>query len=177
MSVLRLARAAVARAARRPRWGIAAAVTVAALMLAAGAFAYFTSTGSGTGSATVGSPSAWTVTPATATGGPLYPGSGTVTIPYTVANASTGHQELTSVTSAVASSGGNVTQAGVPVTGCLATWFATTTTAPTSPGALPQDLAGGAYATGGSVAVTMTDAGVSQNLCQGVKPDITISAS
>jgi hypothetical protein len=150
---------------------------VATLVVAGSAFAYFTSTGTGTGSATVGSTAAWTVTPATATGGPLYPGSGSVTIPYTVTNGGSGHQDLTATSATVASSGGNVTQAGVAVPGCLASWFNAVNTPPSTPGALPQDLAGGASATGGYVTVTMTDAATSQNVCQGVKPDITIGAN
>ena len=139
---------------------------VAMLVVASSAFAYFTSTGTGTGSATVGSATNWTVTPAAATGGPLYPGSGSTQINYTVTNASSGHQDLTATSAVVASSGGNVTQAGVPVTGCLASWFTATNTPPTTPGALPQDLAGGASATGGFVTVTMTVAATSQNVCQ-----------
>jgi hypothetical protein len=166
----------IARLLKRKRV-LAGLGVVAMLVVAGSAFAYFTSTGSGTGSATVGSASNWTVTPATATGGPLYPGSGSMVIDYTVTNASSGHQDLTATSSTVASSGGNVTQAGVPVTGCLAAWFTATNTPPTTPGALPQDLAGGASETGGYVTVTMTDAAANQNVCQGVKPDITISAS
>lgn len=166
----------IARLLKRKRL-LAGLGVVAMLALAGSAFAYFTSTGTGTGSATVGSPSNWTVTPAAATGGPLYPGAGSMQINYTVTNASTGHQQLAATTAVVADSGGNVTQAGVPVTGCLSSWFTATNTPPTTPGALPQDLAGGASATGGFVTVTMSDAAANQNVCQGVKPDITIGAS
>jgi hypothetical protein len=102
----------------------------------------------------------------------MYPGAGTATLPYTVTNASTGHQKLATTTSSVNADGsGNVTSHGTSVTGCLATWFTATNTAPTA-----ADLASGGTATG-SVAVTMADAAVSQNACQGVTPDVTVNAS
>lgn len=147
---------------------------VASLALAAGAWAYFTSSGSGTGSATVGAAGAWTVNASSATGGPLYPGSGSQSIAYTVTNAGSGQQSLAGTTATVKASSGNVTQAGTAVPGCLASWFTATNTAPTP---LPQSLAGGATSSGGSVAVTMQDSGTDQDPCQGVQPDITISAS
>jgi hypothetical protein len=161
------------RLLKKKRVGVAVGV-VASLALAAGALAFFTSSGSGTGSATVGSAGAWTVNVSAATGGPLFPGAGSQSIAYTVTNAGSGHQSLTGTTAVVASSGGNVTTNGTAVPGCLASWFTATNTAPTP---LPQDLAGSDTSTGGSVAVSMTDAGTSQNSCQGVSPDITISAS
>ena len=113
---------------------------IMSLALAAAAFAYFTSTGSGTGTATVGSAGAWTVNVSAATGGPLYPGSGSQSIAYTVTNAGSGQQSLAGTTSVVKSSSGNVTQGGTAVPGCLAAWFTATNTAPTP---LPQNLAGG----------------------------------
>jgi hypothetical protein len=153
--------------------GIAALCVAAVLALAGGAYAYFTSTGSGTGSASVGSATSFTVTAATATGGPLYPGSGSQTISYTVTNAGSGAENLSATSASVASSGANITDHGVAVAGCLASWF----TATDSPPTLPQDLAGGATSTAGSVTVTMSDSGTSQNACEGASPDITISAS
>jgi hypothetical protein len=152
---------------------VALAVTVVVLAVAGAAFAYFTSSGSGTGSATVGSSTAFTVAVAAPTGGPLYPGSGTETLSYTVHNPGTGAQNLSATSTAVASSGGNITQAGVAVAGCLSSWFSATNTAPT----LPQDLAGGATSTAGSVAVAMSESGTDQDPCQGKTPDITVSAS
>jgi hypothetical protein len=151
-----------------------ALTVVASLAIAASAFAYFTSSGSGTGSATVGSSTAFTVAVAPATGGPLFPGSGTQTLTYTVHNPSSGNQNLSGTTAAVASSAGNITSGGTAVPGCLAADFTATNTAPTP---LPQNLAGGANSTTGSVAVTMQDSGANQNACQGKTPDITVSAS
>jgi hypothetical protein len=161
------------RLLQRKRVAVALGV-VASLALAAAALAFFTSSGSGTGSATVGSAGAWTVNVSAATGGPLYPGSGSQSIAYTVTNSGSGQQSLAATSSVVKSSGGNVTQGGVTVSGCLASWFTATNTAPTP---LPQNLAGGATSTGGSVVVSMQDSGTNQNSCQGVSPDITISAS
>ena len=103
---------------------------VVALALAAAAVAYFTSTGSGTGSATVGSATNWSVTFPNAASGTMYPGAGSTTIPYTVTNPSSGHQYLTGTTATVASSGGNITQNGVAVSGCLASWFTPANTSP-----------------------------------------------
>lgn len=146
---------------------------VATLAIAGAAYAYFTSTGTGTGNATVGTSTAFVVTVAAPTGGLLYPGSGTDTLSYTVRNPSAGAQNLSATTAVVASSGANITQSGTPVVGCLAAWFTATNTPPT----LPQDLAGGATSTAGSVAVTMTDSGTNQNPCENATPDITVSAS
>jgi hypothetical protein len=102
----------------------------------------------------------------------MYPGAGTATLPYTVTNAGSGNQKLATTTSSVNADGsGNVTSHGTSVSGCLATWFTAVNTPPTA-----ADLAAGAHTTG-TVAVTMTDAAVSQNACQGVTPDITVSAS
>jgi hypothetical protein len=148
---------------------------VAALAVAGGAFAYFTSTGSGTGNATVGTASNWTVAQ-TSTSGTMYPGTSTSTINYTVTNPGTGNQELAGTTTAVAvatdGSGDIVTGAtSTPVAGCLASWFSTNNTSPAA-----KDLAPNASTTG-SVVVSMTDAAASQNACQGATPNITISAS
>lgn len=158
------------RRIRRKR-SIAALSVVAVLALAGGAYAYFTSTGSNTGSVTVGSATPFTVTPGTATGSSLLPGSGTQSISYTVTNPSSGNQKLTTTTAQVASSGLNVTSGGTAVPGCLASWFTVTNTPPAA-----TDLAGGASTTG-SLTVTMPDVNTNQNACQGVTPDITINAS
>jgi hypothetical protein len=142
-----------------------------ALALAGGAFAYFTASGSATGQAAVGSSTPWTVT-FSATAGTMYPGAGTATMAYTVTNAGSGNQKLATTTASVnADTNGYVTNHGTSVTSCQASWFTATNTPPTA-----ADLAAGAHTTG-SVAVTMADAAVSQNACQGVTPDVTVSAS
>jgi hypothetical protein len=61
------------------------------LLLAGGAIAYFTTSGSGTGSATVGSNAALTIHGTSAS--TLYPGTSS-TVSFTVDNPSQGHQQL-----------------------------------------------------------------------------------
>lgn len=61
------------------------------LLLAGGAAAYFSTTGSGTGTATVGASSALTIHGTS--GSTLYPGTSS-TVAFTVDNPSSGHQQL-----------------------------------------------------------------------------------
>jgi hypothetical protein len=139
---------------------------------AGAAFAYFTSTGSGTGQASVGSAANWNVI-AGPVSGTMLPGSGTSTIVFTVKNVGNGNQKDNGDTVAMASSGGNVTQNGTVVSGCLASWF--------TPAIGVDNASGTDFAAGTSqtvtVTVTMTDAAVAQDACQGVTPDVTLSVS
>ena len=106
----------------------AAAIGVTAglvLGLAGGAFAYFTaSNGTDSGSATVGTSTAWNVVNNGTTGGPLYAGAGSEVVSYTVTNPSSGHQYLKSVKVTVDADGnGDVksTASGNPsIVGCKA---------------------------------------------------------
>jgi hypothetical protein len=152
----------------------AALAIIAVLAIAGGAYAYFTSSGTGSSNATVGSSKSFTVSVGGPTGGPLYPGSGSETLSYTIANPGGGSENLSAVTTAVASEpNGDITQGGNDVPGCLASWFALGNSgAP----ATPQDLAPAAQVTG-SVTVTMNNANAPQDPCQGAKPDITVNAS
>ncbi|MEA2224973.1 MAG: hypothetical protein QOE67_255 [Solirubrobacteraceae bacterium] len=142
---------------------------VAVFAVAGIAVAFFTSSGSGTGSASVGKSTAFTVTVGSPSGGPLYPGSGSETLAYTVKNPSPGSQNLASTSAKVASSGGNITQGGEAVSGCLAADFTATNTS------VSKNLAGG-ESIGSSVEVTMQDSGINQDACQGTSPDITVEA-
>ena len=144
---------------------------VAVLAVAGIAIAYFTSSGSGTGSATVGSSSAFKVTVSAPSGGPLYPGSGSESLAYSVENTGSGFENLNATSVEVASKGGNITESGTEVAGCLSTWFTATDTSPA-----PKNLKGGESANG-SVKVTMQDSGTPQDACQGKSPDITVNAS
>lgn len=144
---------------------------VASLALTAAAIAYFSSTGSGTGQATVGTSTAWSVTFGTTTG-TMYPGSGTSNVPYTVTNPSAGHQNLSSTTATVKDDGsGNITDAGTAVVGCLSTWFTATNHSPAA-----VDLAGSGTTTG-SVDVTLANVSASQDACKSHHPDIVVNAS
>jgi hypothetical protein len=142
-----------------------------ALVAVVGAVAYFTNTGSGTGQATVGTSTPWGVTFG-ATTGTMLPGSGTSTVNYTVTNNGTGNQQLTTTTATVVSDGtGNVTSSGTAVPGCLASWFSAANSPPAA-----VTLPPGGSATG-SAAITMVESGTNQDPCQGVTPDILVSAS
>jgi hypothetical protein len=154
---------------------IAVLSIVAALALAAGAYAFFTSAGTGTGHATVGNATGFNVTVATATGGTLLPGSGTATLAYTVKNVSTSTQTLESTAATVAQDGtGNILSHNDAVPGCKTSWFTATDKHP-----VYGPLAGSA-AIDGSVDVTMSNgdgSGSNQDACQGTSPDITVTAN
>ena len=147
---------------------------IAALALAGGgsAFAYFTSTGSGTGAATVGSPANWLVTSTGATG-TIFPGSGSTVITYNVKNAGTGNQSFSSATAALpAETNGDAEHSGGDIAGCTAAWF---NTAVTSDPGINTSIAGGASVTV-QVTVTMPDLPTTnQNACEGVVPDVTLT--
>ncbi len=120
------------------------------------------------------SASTWTVTPGTVVGGPIYPGAGSETITFTVLNNSSGAQALNTAVASVNSSSGNITQSGVPVSGCLAADFTAVAAAPTP--AFHTSIAGGNTATD-VVTVTMQDSGINQNACQGKTPDVTLNVT
>ena len=129
----------------------ALSIVAASALVAGGAFAYFTASGSGTGSATVGSSSPWTVTDDGTSGPVLLPGAGVQTVSYTVTNASAGQQGLTDVVVTVDDS-----------PGCDASNF--TVDNSLSPG--PTVLAGG-DSVSGSADITMNTSLSSQDGCQG----------
>jgi len=150
--------------------GLVAALT---LGIAGAAFAYFTATGSGTGNATTGTATPWTVTAAPATG-MMFPGGGVSTVPFTVTNPNAGALTYTTLTAAVpADTDGNITSGGAPVVGCLASWF---TAVAGTPSVGPGSIAGGGSFTV-AVAVMMGDSGTNQDPCQGATPDVTLTVS
>ena len=154
------------------------AVVVALATIGGGgmaAYAYFTGgTGSGSGTAHTGNTSSWSVGALSFSGGPVYPGSGTESATYTITNTGGGNQALTSVTASVNSSGGDITQSGTPLAGCLSTWYTATAGAP-SP-ALNTAIAKNGTATG-TVSVVLNESNTSQNPCKAATPDITVTAS
>ncbi len=90
---------------------VVSVASVAVLGISGVAYAYFTSTGQGTGSATTGTSTAFTVSAPAVTSGDLVPSStiGTGvkdTVSYTVTNPSAGNQYLSSVVISVGSSTG-----------------------------------------------------------------------
>ncbi len=153
---------------------IAIVVGASAVVLAGGgaAFAYFTASGSGTGSATVGATGTWAVSP-----GQLHwhhlPGlRDRSVITFNVKNTGTADQQYSTATAAVNSSGGDITQSGSPVSGCLATWFSTSVSS--DPGI--NTNVGGGDTVQVQVTVTMpTDSTDNQNDCQSATPDVTLT--
>jgi hypothetical protein len=176
---------------------VAAVGVVAALAGAGAAVAFFTgSSGSNTGSATVGSSTAWSVSSLTSSWAgtltALYPGAtnDTELFSFTVTNSGNGSQNLKTITPAVKTDttgtscpgvscsnpnyGDAETAGGSDIPGCLASWF-TVVDDPGNP-ALPNDLAAaGTYS--GKVDLTMQDSGTSQDSCQGASPGVTVTAS
>jgi len=157
----------------RRRIAIVSAVVVA---LAGGgaALAYFTSSGSGTGSASVGTATNWTVSQPIDTSHGLLPGSGSEVLTFTVTNPGSGAQAFNSVTATVVSDAGAVDAQGTAVPGCQPGWF---TAQPTSDPSLHASIPGGGTATV-QVTVTMTDSGTNQDACQGINgPDVTLTVN
>lgn len=157
--------AARLRSASRTRKVVA---TTAALVLTGGAaFAFWSSTGNGTGSATTGTDTPFTVTSSPATGGPLTPGGPTQTVPFTVVNPGTGVQNLATVTVTVAGPGGT-TWADVP--GCSALDYTVGTPAFTA-----GQIAAGASVSG-TVTITMNNLSTNQDACKNATVPLYFSA-
>jgi hypothetical protein len=122
------------------------------LVAAAGAFAYFTTTGSGTGSATVGSASSVTIHGTVATS--LYPGTSS-TVSFTVDNPSTGSQRVHQILlSSVSTDAGH--------SGCVMTDF-------TMPNVTVDQVfpSGNGQAVTATGTLTMVETGLNQDACQG----------
>ena len=140
---------------------IIVSATVATVLAASiGAYAYFTTTGSGTGSGTVGTSSNLTINQAglaysNAPETVLMPGT-TVTATFTVDNLSSGHQHLgTIAVSSISSDKAGCDTATNP------TWFSTTTDA------VDHDYApGSAQPVTGSLTITFNDLNVTQDACK-----------
>jgi hypothetical protein len=150
-------------------------LSVVVLAIAGAAFAYFTSSGTGTGNATVGKSTAFVVTVDPASGPALLPGSGTDTLAYHVENTSAGSQQVTTITAALTVDGsGDVynTVTKASALGCKASWF----TVGNLPGTLPDILASKATHSG-SATVALNENGENENACQNVAPQLTVEAS
>jgi hypothetical protein len=147
------------------------AVTVLAFLVVAGAaFAYWTTTGSGTGAATTGASSAVSVAQTgTVTG--LVPGGAAQAVNFTITNPKTTPQRVATVTVAIASIT-NIT-GGTPATGCTTADFTLV-----QPTAINTDLAAGATAFVPSGAtLAMIDSASNQDGCQNVTVNLTFAAA
>lgn len=137
--------------------------TAAAVIASGGiAFAYWTSTGSGNGSATTGTSTAWDVAVDDVNLADLTPDGPSDTIGFTVTNPGSGVQNLASTVASVT---------GTSNPGCTADDFSVSATSITY----------GSVAAGGSVSgsftVKLVDTGVNQDACKGVTVDLKVDAS
>jgi hypothetical protein len=155
--------------------GLAAGIT---LGLGGAAFAYFTAPGSGNAAAAVGDTGTWGIVQNNPATGMMYPGAGSSTITYTITNLGSGNQALESndLVASVYSepNSGDVESNGSDVANCLATWFTPVVGTPTT--AYGTSIAPKASESV-NVTVTMSDAGVSQDVCEGVSPMVSLAAS
>lgn len=145
---------------------------VAAAVIAGGAgvaFAYWTSGGTGSGSATTGTSSDFDIATNDATGGPLTPGGPSETVHVVVTNNNSGHQLLSGLTVAVKNSDGT---AWTSVTGCSAADYAVSIPAVPANTDLGND---DTYET--DVTVSMNNLGSNQDGCKGATVPLYIVAS
>jgi len=153
----------------KKRFVLIASTTAAVLIGSGVAFAYWTTTGSGTGTAATGTTSLVTVnqTGAAITG--LYPGGSAVNVPFNIVNSNVSGQYIATVALSVT----NTTIAGVPQAGCTAADF--TVTNGTIGAVVPNGTTN--YATGNGATILMKDTGVNQNACKGVTVNLAFAAS
>ena len=151
----------------------------AVLTLAGGgmAYAWFVSTGTGSGLAIVGSsPSHAFVISADIPAGPVLPGSGPQAFDVIVANTTSQDAAVTVVSISLATSGNDVaTDVGADIPGCLASWF-TVTPSVTFDAMVPAHST--ITAIGRAVPlpdITMSEAGMSQDACQGASIGVEFS--
>ncbi len=136
--------------------------------IAGGAYAYWTTTGTGAGTASTGTSSVFAVTTEAATGGPLTPGGPTQTVAFHVQNANSGVQRLSGVAVTVAASGG---AAWTAIPGCSAADYTVGT-----PTFTAGDIASGS-STDGTVTITMKNLSTNQDACKNVSVPLYFSAS
>ena len=137
------------------------AVLAVAVVAAVGGYAYWTTTGDGTGSGTVGSAGQYTVT-VSFPSGQLHPG-GNVAVSGTITNNTSSDLQVSTVAEhAVVASGS-----------CTAGWFhfSGTVTGGT------QTLAASGGSTGYTGTLSMDETGTNQDACQGATVDLTVRAS
>lgn len=159
----------------KKKLSVVIAATAVVALGAGAAQAYFSSTGEGQDTATVGTTSPFTVTFGALSGGPMFPGEASTdeTRPYSIGYAGPGSSYLSSVTASIVDDGaGNVlkpdnTSAG----GCLAAWFTAT------PSGEPAGPVSAGDSNDGVVTIHMIDSGTNQNACQGVSVQVKLTAS
>lgn len=169
----------------RYKIGVGVATGAVILGAAGGAFAYFTTNGSSTGTGAVGSTSTandWTVA-VTNSSTAMYPGGTADTLPFTITNSVNGFEGLQTIAVSVAPDAAHATA------GCQASWYtvsvsgtdtagtnsSTTSDSETFTLTAVDDIAhNGVYH--GTVNLVLTDTGGNQNSCQGDVPVVTVTA-
>lgn len=154
-------------------------VLIAALLVGAGggaAIAYFSTSGTGHGHVVVGTASnlAVTLQPYTAPSGLMVPDLYVEHIAYSITNTG-GSQAVTSITAYLEQdASGDVLDvaSNTYVLGCQASWFTVTNHPPT----LPVTLASGGVANG-NLDVQLDNWPVNQDACQGISPQVNVTAS
>ena len=141
------------------------------------AYAWFVSTGTGSGLAIVGSsPSHAFVISADTPAGPVLPGSGPQAFDVNVANTTSQDAGVTIVSISLATSGNDVaTDVGADIPGCLASWFSVTPSV-TFYAVVPAHSS--ITASGRALPlpdITMSEAGVGQDACQGASIGVEFS--
>ncbi len=147
-------------------------VTAATLVGGGMAYAYWTDSGKGAGSASTGDSADYTVTFAATTGGALSPDGPVQSTSVTVANEGTGAQNLTSVQVKIANPDGTD---WLPASGCRAADFSLNNEAvgtavevlPTAVTLAPKGTLG-AQTAALDVDIQMIDDGSDQNNCKGI---------
>jgi len=129
------------------------------------ASAYFVSSGSGSGTATVGTVGGTDI--AITSTGPtdsIYPGAPPVGFTVQAQNTGLGNEHVNDVTIAVAKDGsGNVLDAaGVPIAGCQASWFSVDT-----PLIVGTTLSPGASSSSVDSTIALNETGTNQDGCKG----------
>jgi hypothetical protein len=182
------------RSLTKTRLGILGLAGVAALALAVGAYAYFTTNGTGNSSATVGNPGSgqYTVTVVPTGSVTLYPtvtGDANFTDliqPYTgvVTNTTSGHEQVNLLTAKITSVTPNANNDA-----CAASNFslysatdgvwdvASDGQSATSTTGLPNDLQKGAHLDYAGLAVYLVDQNADQNGCQRATVNLSVTAS
>jgi hypothetical protein len=155
---------------------VAAAVGVTTVLGASAAFAYWTSSGSGTGAASVGNATTFEVTTDAPVGAPLTPGGTAQSVGINVKNPGTGSQAFSQVVVKVANADGTPWTA---VDGCTAADFAVGGAAAGGPVTLTtsQEIAAGATNGTQSVSVQMVNRDASQDACKGVTVPLHVAVS
>lgn len=159
----------MANSMSRGRKRIIIAIAAVVTLVGGGvAFAYWTSGGTGAGTATSGASVEFTIAADPAVG-TIVPGNEGQTVDFTVTNPGDGPQYLTSV---VASLAGPTGTAWVPPAGCLiGDYTVTMTTAPAA------GVIASLGTVDGMVTVTLANTGLNQDACQGEEVPLYFVAS